>query len=238
MTNKKQSSKVFLNEGGKVRGAFINKDSYVQDTFSHVNDKFDLTVYIKNLIANVLSGGTTVVFTSITAFTANIGKNLFGFGTATAPSISFNTDADTGFYRSAANTIGVASTGNKVAEFDAEGLVVNEVSELTSGAGVVVQHGITTGITAFATGGQANAVELSKEYSVLGTVGTTGDSVKLPATTLVGKRFVIKNAGANDADVFPSTGGDLGAGANTAVSLAAGATITYVCTAANVFVGF
>jgi hypothetical protein len=43
----------------------------------------------------------------------------------------------------------------------------------------------------------------------------------------------IKNDGANAADVFPGIGDDLGAGLNTAVSLASGASISFIATTAS-----
>ncbi len=81
-------------------------------------------------------------------------------------------------------------------------------------------------ITAFAGGGQGSAVELTARINEISTVATTGDSVKL-RTAVPGLIATIKNNGANAADVFPATGDNLGAGVNTAVSLAAGVKITY-----------
>ena len=43
----------------------------------------------------------------------------------------------------------------------------------------------------------------------------------------------IKNDGANAADVFPATGDDLGAGVNTAVSVASGASVDFIATVAD-----
>lgn len=121
-------------------------------------------------------------------------------------------------------------------------LTVNKILGNTAAAGVIEQHGITTGITAFAGGGQPSATEIVSEYSVIATVATAADSVKLPALTgttpLTGRRFVLKNSGANAANVFPPVGGNLGAGVNTAVSLAAGARIEYVSTGALVYESF
>lgn len=97
-----------------------------------------------------------------------------------------------------------------------------------------VSYQPTSGITAFAGGGQANATQLYRRYNVIGTVATTGDSVKLPAKVgpIDGATLTIWNDGANACDVFPESGGDLGSGANTAASLASGSSITYVRTSA------
>ena len=84
-----------------------------------------------------------------------------------------------------------------------------------------------SGITAFSGGGQANAVELSNEVSEISVVGLAADSVKL-STAVAGLKRVVINNGANACNVFPNTSDDLGAGANAAVSLSAGANITYI----------
>ena len=89
------------------------------------------------------------------------------------------------------------------------------------------KRSVTAGITAFATGGQASAVELTTDINVVSIVGTGGDSIKLP-TAVAGYSIIIINNGANAMDVFPNTSDDLGAGVDTAVSLAAGSNITYV----------
>lgn len=67
-----------------------------------------------------------------------------------------------------------------------------------------------TGITAFATGGQTNAVQLDTGFTNITTCATDGDSVKLPTAEL-GKVVVIKNSGATPAAVFPSTSDSINA---------------------------
>ena len=88
-------------------------------------------------------------------------------------------------------------------------------------------------VTAFAGGGQGSAVILGSSYNILTTVATTGDSVKLPILFLGNDPctiIFIKNDGANAADVFPGSGDDLGAGVDTAVSLPAGESVSYIAT--------
>ena len=90
-----------------------------------------------------------------------------------------------------------------------------------------------TGITAFATGGQANATQLTKAFNRVTTVATTADSVKLPVA-VAGMTVVVKNAGANSMDVFPATGGTINAlSANTALAVAAAASVMFVSTLAG-----
>lgn len=84
------------------------------------------------------------------------------------------------------------------------------------------------GMTAYATGGQANATAITKSINEFSTVATAGDSCKLPAAA-AGLRVYIINNGAASMDVFPASGDDLGAGTDTAVPLAATNTIEFIC---------
>lgn len=85
----------------------------------------------------------------------------------------------------------------------------------------------TTTITAHAGGGQGSATALTAEVNYVTVVASSGDSVVLP-TAALGLLITIFNLGANPMDVFPASGGQINAaGANTAVSLAAAASLTY-----------
>lgn len=97
---------------------------------------------------------------------------------------------------------------------------------------------IESGITAFATGGQASARQLTAEVNVLSVVATIADSVKLPelSTNLIGAHIVIVNNGANSVNVFPTLGQDASGGVNTAVAVAAAARAEFVASSATVWV--
>ncbi len=100
--------------------------------------------------------------------------------------------------------------------------LVAPLTKLHIGDGLITHAG-TTGITAFATGGQANAVALTNEINFVTVCATIGDSVKLPTAGL-GVHVLVVNQGANACAVFPATGGNIdGIGLNLAYSLAAGA---------------
>jgi len=85
-----------------------------------------------------------------------------------------------------------------------------------------------TGITAFAGGGQASAIHLVNSVCIIDTVATTGDSVRLANQFVAGATITIKNNGANAADVFPSSGDNLGLGVDVAYSLPAGNWVTFM----------
>ena len=92
---------------------------------------------------------------------------------------------------------------------------------------------ISLGLTAdvgSAQGGQP----LVSSFNVIDVSANAGDSVTLPAAFAAGTVIFIKNgAAANSIDVFPASGDDLGAGANTAAALAATKGIAYIATVAN-----
>jgi hypothetical protein len=113
----------------------------------------------------------------------------------------------------------------------AGGVLGLEIRELNSG--VIQAPNAQLAITAYSTGGQANAVQINSSYAVLDVVGATGDSVKLPPSFSANAVVHIKNDGDNSADVFPASGDDIGAGTNTAIALAAGASAYYIATVVN-----
>lgn len=175
---------------------------------------------------NVIVGGVNAMQFDQAASVVTIraeGK-IHGFlGTVADPGYTFRLDSNTGMYSGGA--------GSDELKFSAGGVEALSLNELNSG--VIQSHQANVAITAFATGGQASATQLDESYNVLTTVATTGDSVKLPPVFAVNSVVYIKNDGANAADVFPATGDNLGAGLNTAVSLAAGSSISFIATVAS-----
>lgn len=109
-----------------------------------------------------------------------------------------------------------------------EGLRLTELN-----SGVVQAPVADVAITALSGGGQGGAGILINSYNNITIAAAGGDSVTLPAIFAVNSLIHIKNNGANAVDVFPGSGDDLGAGADTAVSLAVGDGITYIATVAN-----
>jgi len=110
-------------------------------------------------------------------------------------------------------------------------LVADANKDLASLRNLTVTGPITydhnTGITAFATGGQASATALTGEYNNVTVCATAGDSVKL-LTAVAGQTQTVKNNGAAALDVFPNTSDAInGLSANTAYSLPVGAEVTF-----------
>ena len=84
-------------------------------------------------------------------------------------------------------------------------------------------------VTAFAGGGQADAIEITKDVVEISVCATGGDSVKLPSA-VAGLFILIINHGVAAADVFPNTDDAINEEAvNTAKSLDINASM--LCTA-------
>lgn len=87
-------------------------------------------------------------------------------------------------------------------------------------------------LTAFAGGGQANALALNYRNSRVTTVASAADSVVLPFGIQGMQMVVVNAAAANAMNVFPATGDAINAlAADTAISVVANKSITFVCTA-------
>lgn len=81
--------------------------------------------------------------------------------------------------------------------------------------------------TAFAGGGQGSATLLDSTYNRVTVSATTGDSIKLPPTTL-GKVVIVRNDGATAIDVFPFLGSSINSLAvNLAVRVAPKSTVVF-----------
>lgn len=122
----------------------------------------------------------------------------------------------------------------------ATGSLIMSLGNLTMTAGNIimtagyVRSSAANALTAHAGGGQGSALLLAREVNRVTTVGTAGDSVKLPVS-VAGMQVVVNNsAAANAMDVFPNTGEQINAlGANNALSVIADSTVLFVCAVAG-----
>ena len=87
-------------------------------------------------------------------------------------------------------------------------------------SGIQVQNNtVTTGLTAFATGGATSATLLSGRINVVATCATAADSAILPASQSQGAEVIIRNNGAAACAVFPNTGATINGGTATSGSV-------------------
>jgi hypothetical protein len=99
-------------------------------------------------------------------------------------------------------------------------------------------YGVDDGVTANVGSTQATGHKVTKTYTVISTCANAGDSLTLPRVTVIGTVFHIKNNGAQAADIFPPVSGNIdGAGANTAVAVAATGSGAFVLTSYNASTG-
>lgn len=101
------------------------------------------------------------------------------------------------------------------------------------------------GLTAHASGGQANALLLTSQFNTVTTVGTAADSVKLPATSAgsatvastIGEFVIIQNATATSMQVYGSGTDTINAVATgTGVAIAGNKFGIFLCTGAGTWV--
>lgn len=133
-----------------------------------------------------------------------------------------------------ATATGVSQPPNSVCTYTCGSVGKWETNGVAQGfAGGLTTVSTSNGIVANPGGGQGGAVALTAEINRVTTVGTSGDSVKLPAA-VAGLQITVYNAGANSLNVFPNTGDAINAlGANTAFAVAAGKNATFGCAVAG-----
>jgi len=140
---------------------------------------------------------------------------------ANNPAYSFAGDTNTGINQGGTpDNVNIVTGGTNRLTADAAGniTIVNNLIK-----------SIQASITAYATGGQANAVAIIKDIAEISVCATNGDSVKLPVA-IAGLQITIINHGAASCDVFPNTDDSINEeAANTAKALAADTSM--MCTA-------
>lgn len=156
---------------------------------------------------------------------------------ANIPEVSLEKPLDTKVVVASGVTITDRVNGQTFA-LDASGNVTM-AGALTAGSfnnanGFLIRS-VATGITAGTTQTQNGATALTKDINNVSNVANDNDGVKLPAA-VVGMSIVVNNPSAHTLKVWPATGDDLGAGANTATTQATTVKNVYYCIAANTWV--
>ena len=134
---------------------------------------------------------------------------LLSSGGAGVPSYSFAVDTDTGMFNPALDSVGLTVGG------------VLGLSLAEAGSHVIQTNEEHVGLTASVTQTQAGGLALLSSYNEIAIVGTTGDALTAFGVA-VGERLIVINNGANDLQLFPDVGDNIGAGLNLAITIAAG----------------
>lgn len=142
-------------------------------------------------------------------FITYFGPIIVPTGTVGAASIGFDGDPDTGYF----------SPGDDSVAFTAGGVESVRFAELSSQ--IIQTNSNQVGLTASVTQTQAGGLALLSSYNEIATVATTGDALTAFAV-VAGTRLIVINNGANNLQLFPAVGDDIGAGVDTAITIAAG----------------
>jgi len=103
------------------------------------------------------------------------------------------------------------------------------------GKSVSIWDSVTTSVTAYAGGGQANATAMTTKWTVVTTCATRNDSIKAPAA-LAGKHFFAINSGAQNCQIYPQTGENFnGKAANAAIDLPVNTYMEILCVSDGVW---
>lgn len=94
------------------------------------------------------------------------------------------------------------------------------------GASNFSYHPVTSGITAHAGGGQADATQLTTEINFVDTVATGNDSVKLPVA-VKGMLIIVSCNDFNAVNIYPQSGSYINGGLNTPYLLVGGTAVMF-----------
>ena len=148
---------------------------------------------------------------------------LLSLGSDTNPTYSFAADPNTGLFTTGADQISLVTGAVEATRFTLVG----------SPQGVLQAVETNVGLSIIGSPPVQGDNVIKSSYNVYDTVATAGDAVTLPVTFIVGTKIWIKNDGGASMDIFPASGDNLGAGVDTAVSLANGSTALFLATVAN-----
>lgn len=195
-----------------------------EDLYVNGKGEFDLPIYADGGVIGALTGNADTCTTASTLTIVNrvtAATNYLPFVSSLTGNLSLYTSAT---YNPELDP----SNGNVTIKGN---LTVNGNTYIpTLEVGQLVK-GVQAGITAYAGGGQANAVLITKDVAEITVIGTVLDSVKLPVISIVGMQIQVMNhAAVNTAAVFPNTGAYIDALAiNTAKPLSTNTQL--MCTA-------
>lgn len=90
----------------------------------------------------------------------------------------------------------------------------------------LIRYTVQSGITASTTQTQGNG-PLTRDVNEVATVANANDTVTLPTAPVYSRTITVINNGAQTLRIFPASGDNLGAGVDTATTLASGSNVRY-----------
>jgi hypothetical protein len=159
-----------------------------------------------------VNGITRIVVntTGITGFIGNSGAIISVGATANFPSVlAANGDTNTGMGWAGIDAVTLAAGG------------IEGVRYAEEASHIIQRNENHTGLTASVTQTQAGGLALLSSYNEIATVATSGDALTAFGVA-EGQRLTVVNNGAEDLQLFPDSGEDIGAGVNAAITIDAG----------------
>jgi len=217
-------------------GGYFNPDSwYVTETAAAVSTAAESMI----TLTETSSGNTIYVADAHTA------REVIATGTGSTLAPEYGGQVPTWVVDESPAAIATLRRALKDTASISDPLLVDNIGEKTATAGTTFdnqiihtepeQKSVETGITAFATGGQANATQLTEGINDVTTVATAADSVKYPAA-VAGLFVIVKNSDANAMDLFPASGDSInGLAVDTAISVPGGSVVIAFCRDATVW---
>ena len=247
------TSKLSVPTGARLVGAVRASKALTLNVYQNAAVISGATVFLKNttvsISASSAEGGGTPVDVPLTGDLIKI--TLANAGTPTTDDTTAYVSL---FFKDtfAEPQVGGLTAANLPTAIDAAKISSGDVSntefDYLNGVTSAIQTQIsaralpaafTDGITADSgssqgDGAQTIASGVLRATFVIETCATTGDAITLPAG-VAGTEVIVINNGAESADVFPASGGDLGGGTDTAVAVASGGIAKWTALSATVY---
>lgn len=204
-----------IRKGLSISDSTNNRTWTIDHATSGNNNRLETWYHDGTSEARILTVTTTGRL-GINNVTPTVALDVAGAGQFTGDLI---VDTNTLVVDSAGDRVGIGTSPGAGNKLDVAGRLNVTGNAVVTG---FVLRSTTTGIAAFAGGGQASATPLTTDVNNVTTVATAADSVRLP-TALAGMKILVFNNGANALAVFPATGGQIDSlGVNNSFSVSAG----------------
>lgn len=181
--------------------------------------------------------GGDKTFSGTTTFSGATNINALLTVTKTTQQFSLNYDGSNkaAFTVSSGGDLTIAPTGLDTSITGNLAVSVNASAVDITSTGFIIRS-VTAGITASTTQTQGQGA-LTKEFNQVSVCANANDTVTLPVAA-AGKMCAIVNNGAQTLKIFPASGDNLGAGVDTATTLAAAGKAIFIAYDATTWIQF
>ncbi len=208
-----------------VTGMTISNSVFYRNGRNNTAPNQNAQIYINGSKNISISGGLSKVGQDDGGTGTNTPAYVFSYDTGSPSSnITISGFATSGLFNASTNPTGSYTTAPVEGTEPVQGYSVLGVNDIATTLPAIA------GITAFASGGQTNATQLSGSVNTVSTASAANASVKL-TPCVAGRQQTVANLGANAIQVFGTSPNTInGVATGTGVAQAAGKIATYVCT--------